>query len=102
MVEPAAEKLLGINPLDRGRNLLAILRQPSFIEYFNHIDQAPDGIRLQAQMDEDRYVQVKLTRFGGESRLLVAYDTTRYIILNKCVKTSWTTFLMNYVHHSPY
>ena len=74
---PAAEKLLGINPLDRGRNLLAILRQPSFIEYFNHIDQAPDGIRLQAQMDEDRYVQVKLTRFGGESRLLVAYYTTR-------------------------
>ncbi|MEG0170800.1 MAG: phosphate regulon sensor histidine kinase PhoR [Acinetobacter sp.] len=74
---PAAERLLGINPLDRGRNLLAILRQPSFIEYFNHIDQAPDGIRLQAQMDEDHYVQVKLTRFGGESRLLVAYDTTR-------------------------
>ncbi|MCH7304857.1 MULTISPECIES: phosphate regulon sensor histidine kinase PhoR [Acinetobacter] len=74
---PAAEKLLGISPLDRGRNLLSILRQPSFIEYFNHSDQSPDGIRLQAQMDEDRYVQVKLTRFGGESRLLVAYDTTR-------------------------
>ena len=74
---PAAEKLLGINPLDRGRNLLAILRQPSFIEYFNHIDQAPDGIRLQAKMDEEHYVQVKLTRFGGESRLLVAYDITR-------------------------
>jgi len=74
---PAAEKLLVISPLDRGRNLLSILRQPSFIEYFNHSDQSPDGIRLQAQMDEERYVQVKLTRFGGESRLLVAYDTTR-------------------------
>lgn len=74
---PAAEKLLGIEPLDRGRNLLTILRQPSFIEYFKHSDQAPDGIRLQVQMDEERYVQVKLTRFGGESRLLVAYDTTR-------------------------
>lgn len=74
---PAAEKLLGISPLDRGRNLLSILRQPSFIEYFNHSEQSPDGIRLQAQMDEERYVQVKLTRFGGESRLLVAYDTTR-------------------------
>lgn len=74
---PAAEKLLRISPLDRGRNLLSILRQPSFIEYFNHSDQSPDGIRLQAQMDEERYVQVKLTRFGGESRLLVAYDTTR-------------------------
>lgn len=62
---PAAEKLLGINPLDRGRNLLSILRQPNFIEYFKNSDQAPDGIRLQAQMDEERYVQVKITRFGG-------------------------------------
>ncbi|ENU86626.1 phosphate regulon sensor histidine kinase PhoR [Acinetobacter sp. CIP 102129] len=74
---PAAEKLLGISPLDRGRNLLAILRQPKFIEYFKHSDQAPDGIRLQVKMDEEHYVQVKLTRFGGESRLLVAYDITR-------------------------
>ena len=74
---PAAEKLLGIRPLDRGRNLLAILRQPNFIEYFKHSDQAPDGIRLQVKMDEEHYVQVKLTRFGGESRLLVAYDITR-------------------------
>ena len=74
---PAAEKLLGISPSDRGRNLLAILRQPKFIEYFKHSDQAPDGIRLQVKMDEEHYVQVKLTRFGGESRLLVAYDITR-------------------------
>ena len=74
---PAAEKLLGINPLDRGRNLLSILRQPNFIEYFKNSDQAPDGIRLQAQMDEERYVQVKITRFGGESRLLVAHGITR-------------------------
>ncbi|MGE8551139.1 MAG: phosphate regulon sensor protein PhoR, partial [Acinetobacter calcoaceticus] len=74
---PAAERLLGISPLDRGRNLLTILRQPTFIEYFNNIDQAPDGIKLQSSFDDDRYVQVKLTRFGGESRLLVAYDVTR-------------------------
>lgn len=74
---PAAERLLGISPLDRGRNLLTILRQPTFIEYFNNIDQAPDGIKLHSNLDDDRYVQVKLTRFGGESRLLVAYDVTR-------------------------
>ncbi|MFI7967559.1 histidine kinase dimerization/phospho-acceptor domain-containing protein, partial [Acinetobacter baumannii] len=70
-------RLLGISPLDRGRNLLTILRQPTFIEYFNNIDQAPDGIKLHSNLDDDRYVQVKLTRFGGESRLLVAYDVTR-------------------------
>lgn len=74
---PAAEKLLGIQPLDRGRNILTILRQPNFIEYFNHIDQAPDGLKLKSSAFEDHYVQVKMTRFGGESRLLVAYDVTR-------------------------
>ncbi|MCX2643617.1 histidine kinase dimerization/phospho-acceptor domain-containing protein, partial [Klebsiella pneumoniae] len=41
------------------------------------IDQAPDGIKIHSNLDDDRYVQVKLTRFGGESRLLVAYDVTR-------------------------
>ena len=74
---PAAEKLLGIQPLDRGRNILTILRQPNFIEYFNHIDQAPDGLKMKSSAFEDHYVQVKMTRFGGESRLLVAYDVTR-------------------------
>ncbi|WP_111861530.1 phosphate regulon sensor histidine kinase PhoR [Acinetobacter sp. CFCC 10889] len=74
---PAAEKLLGIQMLDRGRNLLTILRQPSFIEYFNNIDQSPDGIKIKSTVYDEHYVQVKLTRFGSESRLLVAYDVTR-------------------------
>lgn len=74
---PAAEKLLGIQGLDRGRNILTILRQPSFIEYFNNLDLAPDGLKMKSSVLEDHYVQVKLTRFGGESRLLVAYDVTR-------------------------
>ena len=74
---PAAERLLGFQSLDRGRSLLTILRQPIFIEYFHHIDDAPDGIKLKSSVFEDHYVQVKITRFGGESRLLVAYDVTR-------------------------
>jgi len=74
---PAAERLLGIQPLDRGRNILTIIRQPSFIEYFNNIDQSPDGIKIKSSVYEEHYVQIKLTRFGSESRLLVAYDVTR-------------------------
>lgn len=76
MVESSRRKIIGYQSMDRGRNLLSILRQPNFIEYFNHSDQAPDGIRLQAQMDEERYVQVKITRFGGKPSL-VAHDITR-------------------------
>ncbi|WP_130803903.1 phosphate regulon sensor histidine kinase PhoR [Acinetobacter ihumii] len=74
---PAAEQLLGISLLDRGTNVLGILRQPSFIEYFNHIDHAPDGIKLKSSVLDDHYVQIKLTPFGGDSVLLVAYDVTR-------------------------
>lgn len=74
---PAAEKLLGIQQLDQGRNILSILRQPNFIEYFNNIDLAPDGLKMKSSVLEDHYVQVKLTRFGRESHLLVAYDVTR-------------------------
>ena len=74
---PAEERLLGFQSLDRGRSLLTILRQHIFIEYFHHIDDAPDGIKMKSSVFEDHYVQVKMTRFGGESRLLVAYDVTR-------------------------
>lgn len=74
---PAAERLLGIQPLDRGRNILTILRQPAFIEYFHHIDQAPDGLKIKSTVLDEHYVQVKMTRFGCESRLLVAHDMTR-------------------------
>ena len=74
---PAAEKLLGLQSLDRGRNILTILRQPNFIEYFNQIDQAPDGVKMHSSVLDEHYVQIKITRFGGESRLLVAYDVTR-------------------------
>ncbi|AOA59776.1 phosphate regulon sensor histidine kinase PhoR [Acinetobacter larvae] len=74
---PAAEALLGIQALDRGRNLLTILRHPRFIEYFSHIDQYPDGIRVKLSIEDEKYVQIKLTRFGSESLLLVAYDVTR-------------------------
>lgn len=74
---PAAERLLGISSDDRRRNILTLLRQPSFIEYYHNIDESPDGLKMRSSLFEDHYVQVKMTRFGGESRVLVAYDVTR-------------------------
>ncbi len=74
---PAAERLLGISSDDRRRNILTLLRQPSFIEYYHYIDESPDGLKMRSSLFEDHYVQVKMTRFGGESRVLVAYDVTR-------------------------
>ena len=69
MVESCGGKIVGINPLDRGRNLLAIYANPVLLNILI-IDQAPDGIRLQAQMDEDHYVQVRIDSFWwGKSPL---------------------------------
>lgn len=73
----AAERLLNINQQDKGRNILGILRQPSFVDYFHNMEQYPDGVKLNSSVYEDHHVQIKLTRFGMESRLLVAYDVTR-------------------------
>lgn len=74
---PAAEELFGIQSIDRGRNLLTIIRQPDFVEYFHNINAAPDGIKIKLATDDNKYAQIKLTRFGNESRLLVAHDITR-------------------------
>ena len=74
---PAAEKLLGLKLGDHKRKVVTILRNPSFIEYFNNVNDFPDGLIIQSNQIDPRFIQTKLTRFGHESRLLVAYDVTR-------------------------
>ena len=74
---PAAERLLGLKFGDRGRSVLSILRQPDFIDYFNNIDEYPDGLKLAMSVEHERYIQCKLTQFGIESRMMIAFDVTR-------------------------
>lgn len=74
---PAAEDLLGLQSSDYKRQVLTLIRSPEFIDYFNHVNDYPDGLVLEALTPHTHYIQVKLTRFGHESRLLMAYDVTR-------------------------
>ncbi|TXJ09429.1 MAG: DUF3329 domain-containing protein, partial [Acinetobacter sp.] len=74
---PAAEQLLGLQEGDYKRQVLTIIRGPEFIHYFNHVNDFPDGLVLEAATPHAHYIQIKLTRFGHESRLLMAYDITR-------------------------
>jgi two-component system phosphate regulon sensor histidine kinase PhoR len=96
---PAAQHLLGISLLDRGTNVLGILRQPSFIEYFNHIDQAPDGIKLKSSILDDHYVQIKLTPLVAKVYCWSLTILRVCIIWSKCVKTLSIIFHMSYAHH---
>lgn len=74
---PAAEKILGLKMVDRGRNVLNIIRQPDFLRYFEDNSSYPDGIRLSSWVQPDHYIQCEITLFGHENRLLLAYDITR-------------------------
>ena len=74
---PASERLLGIKSGDHKRKILTILRHPEFIDYFNHVNDFPDGLSIDSSFHDGRFLQMKITRFGTESRLLVAYDVTR-------------------------
>ncbi|KAA8733677.1 phosphate regulon sensor histidine kinase PhoR [Acinetobacter qingfengensis] len=74
---PAAERLLGLKFGDRKRPVQTIMRNPEFIKYFNHVNDFPDGLVIESSLAAGRYTQIKITRFGYDSRLLVAYDVTR-------------------------
>ena len=45
MVESGGRTFTRIGQEDRGRNILSLLRQPNFIDYYHHIDDAPDGLK---------------------------------------------------------
>jgi len=73
---PAAETLLGLKSGDQGRNILNFCRTPAFIRYYEQGNYSQE-IKLPSWINPERYLQCKLTRFGQNDRLLVAYDVTR-------------------------
>lgn len=72
----SAERILNLKSPDQGRHILTIIRTPLFHEYYNHIEQFIDGIRLNEPLNGDRHYQCKITPFGSE-KLLIIYDVTR-------------------------
>ncbi len=81
---PAAETLLGLQSIDRGRPVLNIIRHPDFIDYFENPQQHPHGIKLPSWVKPNHFIQCEMTQFGGSPQdamsereyLLVVYDVT--------------------------
>ncbi len=73
---PAAEMILNLKSADQGRHILTIVRTPLFHNYYEHIDQYIDGIRLEENLNNERSYQCKITPFGKE-KLMIIYDVTR-------------------------
>lgn len=73
----AAEKLLGFKePIDNGKPIINLIRDPVFVRYFEH-GPYKEGLKLPSWIHPNRYVQYEVTRFGHNDRVLIAYDITR-------------------------
>lgn len=86
---PAAETLLGLQSIDRGRPVLNMIRHPDFTDYLENPQQYPHGIKLASWVKPQHFIQCEMTQFGGMTRqgdasgqmpereyLLIVYDVT--------------------------
>lgn len=72
----SAQAFLSLTAPDQGRPILSLIRSPVFHDYFRHPQNFPDGVRLNAWNNTQRFVQCEITQFGQE-KLIVIYDVTR-------------------------
>lgn len=73
----AATAMLGLQTAhDRGQHITNLLRDPSFISYFNARNYS-EPLTLTSPIDERRILQYQITLYGDDERLVMARDITR-------------------------
>ncbi|WP_338061225.1 phosphate regulon sensor histidine kinase PhoR [Kushneria phosphatilytica] len=73
----AAQRLLELEPHhDRGQHLTNYLRDPHFIEYFRGNDYR-EPLTLASPIRDNMMLEVQITLFGDNERLIVIRDITR-------------------------
>ena len=89
----AAERLLGLQPEDRGQRIDNLLRAPEFAEFLRTagVDQV---LRLVSPVDENIKLSLQLVPYGETQRLLLAKDITHEMRL----ETVRRTFVANASH----
>lgn len=77
-----ADTLLGLRPVDQGKPLLNLLRDPRFVRYYRKSDYH-DPLQLKSPLNSDILLQYQINRFGEGDRLLIARDVTRLMKLEQ-------------------
>jgi two-component system, OmpR family, phosphate regulon sensor histidine kinase PhoR len=73
----AADRMLGLRSQhDRGQHITNLVRDPRFVSYFNARDYR-DPLTLPSPIDERMMLQIQITLYGDDERLLMARDITR-------------------------
>jgi len=95
----AANKLLGLQyPRDIGQPIIQLLRDPDFIEYFQHASQnqgkrAP-RLKIASPISPNTHIEIQLTHYGDNEKLIHVRNITQLIHLEQ-VRTD---FIANMSH----
>lgn len=73
----AAESLLGLRaPDDSGQHVHNLLRDPRFVDYFDH-GSYREPLDIPSPLNISTWLQYNITRYGNGERLLLVRDVTR-------------------------
>lgn len=73
---PAAQRMIGFRSKDQGLSIINFIRDPKFVQYFNS-DHYAEPLDLQSPRHSSKQLQIQITRFGQQERLIVIRDITQ-------------------------
>ena len=73
---PAAQRMIGFRTKDQGLSVINFIRDPKFVSYFESDDYS-EPLDLQSPRQTSKQLQIQITRFGQQERLIVIRDITQ-------------------------
>lgn len=73
---PAAQRMIGFRTKDQGLSIINFIRDPKFVSYF-HSDDYSAPLDLPSPRYPSKHLQIQITRFGQQERLIVIRDITQ-------------------------
>lgn len=73
---PAAQRMIGFRTKDQGLSIINFIRDPKFVHYFETGDYA-EPLDLPSPRHHSKQLQIQITRFGQQERLIVIRDITQ-------------------------
>lgn len=73
---PAAQRMIGFRTKDQGLSIINFIRDPKFVHYFES-DNYAEPLDLQSPRHSSKQLQIQITRFGQQERLIVIRDITQ-------------------------
>jgi two-component system, OmpR family, phosphate regulon sensor histidine kinase PhoR len=73
---PAAQRMIGFRTKDQGQSIINFIRHPKFVRYFEEGDYS-SPLEFPSPRTDSKQLELQITRFGQNERLLVIRDITQ-------------------------